>query len=204
MVDINNYREIVKGEIEILREEIEKFNQNHYTAKLNASDFLECVTPHLVSIERKIGRNSIEHINISTQIVDAICKKILIFTNLTSANSIVNKLSPSDIVKYYANQRENLTEALNICRKLENMNMDYAYHIKTFNKIKGDIERTCHEKGIETRTSTQKNIDYLKTVGTVTGGVAMETAGCLISLAVKVAIIVVIFLILMAIFGVER
>lgn len=204
MVDINNYREIVKGEIEILREEIEKFNQNHYTAKLNASDFLECVTPHLVSIERKIGRNSIEHINISTQIVDAICKKILVFTNLTSADSIVNKLSPSDIVKYYANQRENLTEALNICRKLENMNMDYAYHIKTFNKIKGDIERTCHEKGIETRTSTQKNIDYLKTVGTVTGGVAMETAGCLISMAVKVAIIVVIFLILMAIFGVER
>lgn len=204
MVDINNYREIVKGEIEILREEIEKFNQNHYTAKLNASDFLECVTPHLVSIERKIGRNSIEHINISTQIVDAICKKILVLTNLTSANSIVNKLSPSDIVKYYANQRENLTEALNICRKLENMNMDYAYHIKTFNKIKGDIERTCHEKGIETRTSTQKNIDYLKTVGTVTGGVAMETAGCLISMAVKVAIIVVIFLILMAIFGVER
>lgn len=204
MVDINNHCEIVKGEIEILREEIEKFNQNHNTAKLNASDFLECVTPHLVSIERKIGRNSIEHISISTQIVDAICKKILVFTNPTFADSIVNKLSPSDMVKYYANQRENLTEALNICRKLENMNMDYEYHIKTFNKIKGDIERTCYEKGIETRTSTQKNIDHLKTVGTVTGEVAMETAGCLISMAVKVAIILVVFLILMAIFGVER
>ena len=63
MVDINNYREIVKGEIEILREEIEKFNQQHYSAKLNASDFLECVTPHLDSIGRKTGRNSIEYIN---------------------------------------------------------------------------------------------------------------------------------------------
>ena len=204
MVDINNYCEIVKGEIEILREEIEKFNQQYYSAKLNASDFLECVTPHLDSIERKTGRNSIEYINISTQIVDAICKKVLAFTNLTSADSIVDKLSPSDMVKFYASQRENLTEALNIFRRLENMNMDYAYRVKAFNKTKDDIEKSCREKGIETRTLTQKNIDHSKTVGAVTGEVTMEAAGCLISMAVKVAIILVIFLILMAIFGVER
>lgn len=119
-------------------------------------------------------------------------------------DNIIDKLSPSDTVKYYANQREILIEVLNICRRLENMNMDYAYRIKTFHKIKDDIEKTCREKGIETRTSTQKNIDHLKTVGVVTGEVAMETAGCLISMVVKVAIILVIFLILMAIFGVKR
>ena len=94
MVDINNYREIVKGEIEILREEIEKIQiSSIISAKIETHQtFLECVTPHLDSIERKNWiENSIEYINISTQIVDAICKKVLAFTNLTSADSIVDK-----------------------------------------------------------------------------------------------------------------
>ncbi len=59
------------------------------------------------------------------------------------------------------------------------------------------------KKGIDTRTSKQKSIDHLKTAGAVTGIVAKETAGCAIGLAIKVGIVIVIFLILMAIFGVK-
>ena len=197
------YRDIVKGEMEIIYDEIEQFNQTNNTTNLSASVFLDRVSHHLVSIEQKLGRNSIEYIDISTKIVDVICNRLIAYTNLSSTDSIISKLSASETVKFYANQRENFVEALRICRKLENMNMDYAYRMKVFNKVKGDIESTCSEKGIETRTTTQKNIDQLKTVGSVTGEVALETAGCLVSMVVKIAIILVIFLILMAIFGVE-
>lgn len=197
------YRDIVKGEMEIIYDEIEQINQTNNTANLSASVFLDRVSHHLVSIEQKLGRNSIEYIDISTKIVDVICNRLIAYTNLSSADSIISKLSASETVKFYANQRENLVEALRICRKLEIMNMDYAYRMKVFNKVKGDIESICLEKGIETRTTAQKNIDQLKTVGSVTGEVALETAGCLVTMAIKIAIIVVIFLILMAIFGVE-
>lgn len=197
------YRDIVKGEMEIIYDEIEQFNQTNNTANLSASIFLDRVSHHLVSIEQKLGRNSIEYIDISTKIVDVICNRLIAYTNLSSADSIISKLSASETVKFYANQRENFVEALRVCRKLENMNMDYAYRMKVFNKVKSNIENICHEKGIEIRTTVQKNIDKLKTVGSVAGVVALETAGCLVTIAVKFAIILVIFLILMAIFGVE-
>lgn len=197
------YRDIVKGEMEIIYDEIEQFNQTNNSVNLSASDFLDRVSHHLVSIEQKLGRNSIEYIGISTKLVDVICNRLIAYTDLLSSDSIISKLSASETVKFYANQREYFVEALRVCRKLENMNMDYAYRMKVFNKVKGDIESRCHEKGIETRTTIQKNIDQLKTVGSVTGEVALETAGCLVSMAVKIAIILVIFLILMAIFGVE-
>lgn len=191
------YRDIVKGEMEIIYDEIEQFNQTNNTANLSASIFLDRVSHHLVSIEQKLGRNSIEYIDISTKIVDVICNRLIAYTNLSSADSIISKLSASETVKFYANQRENFVEALRVCRKLENMNMDYAYRMKVFNKVKSNIENICHEKGIEIRTTVQKNIDKLKTVGSVAGVVALETAGCLVTIAVKFAIILVIFLILM-------
>lgn len=198
------YRDIVKGEMEIIYDEIEQFYQTNNTANFSASAFLDRVSHHLVSIEQKLGKNSIEHIDITTKIVDVICNRLIAYTNLSYTDSIISNLSASETVKFFADQRENFVEALRICRKLENMNMDYAYRMKVFNKVKGDIESTCREKGIETRTTTQKNIDQLKAVGSVTGEVASETAGCLVSMAVKIAIILVIFLILMAIFGVEH
>lgn len=197
------YRDIVTGEMEIIYDEIEQYNQTNNTANLSVSIFLDRVSHHLVSIEQKLGRNSIEYIDISTKIVDVICNRLIAYTNLSSADSIISKLSASETVKFYANQREDFVEALRICRKLENMNMDYAYRMKVFNKVKSDIENICHEKGIETRTAAQKSIDQLKTIGSVAGVVALETAGCLVTIAVKIAIILVIFLILMAIFGVE-
>lgn len=197
------YRDIVKGEIEIIYEEIEQFNQINYTANFNVSVFLDSVSRHLESIEHKLGINSFEYIDISTKIVDVICNRLIAYTNLSSADSIIRKLSASETVEYFANQRENFVEALRICRVLEKMNMDYAYRMKVFNKVKGDIEDACREKGIETRTTTQKNIDHLKMVGSVTGEVAKETAGCLATMALKIVILLVIFLILMAIFGVE-
>lgn len=152
------YRDIVKGEMEIIYDEIEQINQTNNTANLSASVFLDRVSHHLVSIEQKLGRNSIEYIDISTKIVDVICNRLIAYTNLSSADSIISKLSASETVKFYANQRENLVEALRICRKLEIMNMDYAYRMKVFNKVKGDIESICREKGIETRTTAQKTL----------------------------------------------
>ena len=200
---IEEYRDIIKGEVEIINEEITQFNQLHYTSKINASFFLDRVNHHLISIEQKVGKNSIEYINISTKIVDVICNRLIAYSNLSTMDSIIGKLSASEAVKFYANQRETLEEALRICRRLENMNMDYAYRMKVFNKFKGNLESACREKGVETRAPIQKNIDQLKTIGSVTGEVALETAGCLATLAVKVVIILAIFLILMAIFGVE-
>lgn len=197
------YRSIVKGEFEIIYDEIEQFDKTNYTANLSASVFFDKVSRHLASIEQKLGRNSIEYIDISTKIADVICKRLIAYTNLSSADNIISKLSASETVKFYANQRENFVEALRICRKIENMNIDYAYRMKVFNKVKSDIESACREKGIETRTTAQKNIDHLKTAGSVTGEVALETAGCLVTMAIKIAIILVIFFILMAIFGVE-
>ena len=197
------YRSIVKGEFEIIYDEIEQFDKTNYTANLSASVFFDKVSRHLASIEQKLGRNSIEYIDISTKIADVICKRLIAYTNLSSADNIISKLSASETVKFYANQRENFVEALRICRKIENMNIDYAYRMKVFNKVKSDIESACREKGIETRTTAQKNIDHLKTAGSVTGEVALETVGCLVTMAIKIAIILVIFLILMAIFGVE-
>lgn len=199
----DRYKDIVKGEIEIINDEIEQFNQTNYTANLSVSIFLDRVSHHLESIEQKLGRNSIEYIDISTKIVDVICNRLMAYLNLSSADSIISKLTASETVDFFANQRENFVEALGICRKLDKMNMDYAYRMKVFNKVKGDIEDACREKGIETRTTAQKNIDHLKTVGSVTGVVAKETAGCLATMALKIGIILVIFLILMAIFGVE-
>ena len=199
----DKYRDIVKGEIEIINDEIEQFNQTNYTANLSVSIFLDRVSCHMESIEQKLGRNSFEHIDFSTKIVDVICNRLIVYTNLSSADSIISKLSASETVDFFAKQRENFEEALHICRKLEKMNMDYAYRMKVFNKVKGDIEDACREKGIETRTTAQKNIDHLKMVGSVTGEVAKETAGCLATMALKIVILLVIFLILMAIFGVE-
>ena len=59
------------------------------------------------------------------------------------------------------------------------------------------------KKGIDIRTTTKKSIDQLKNVGAITGEVAKGTAGCAIELAIKIAIVVVIFMILMAIIGVK-
>ena len=144
----NPYRNIVEGEINIIHEEIKNFNKIYQTTNQDTFNFLECINPHLLSIEKKIGKNSTEYINISTQIVDTICNKILIFTNLSSDN-IINNLSDSDIIKFYAKEKENLVEALRICQKLEKMNIDYEYRIKIFNKTKDNIEKACQEKGID-------------------------------------------------------
>lgn len=199
----NNYNDIIRGEIEIIHEELDNLIHNPYTANIGVLPILENVTPHLASIETKIGKSSIDHINISTEIVDVISNRILAYIESCYSDNIITNLSAQETVKLYAIQRENLTEAIRICRKLENMNMDYAYRIKTFNETKKEIENLCNKKGIDTRTSTQKSIDNLKTVGAVTGVIAKETAGCAIGLVIKVAIVIVIFLILMAIFGVK-
>ena len=69
----DRYQDIVKGEIEIIYDEIVQFNQTNYTANLSLSNFLDRVSHHLESIEQKLGRNSFEYIDISTKIVDVIC-----------------------------------------------------------------------------------------------------------------------------------
>lgn len=199
----NKYSDIVKGEINIIHDEIEKFYHVPYTANLNVSNFLERVAPHLASIEQKLGKNSIDYIYISTLIVDIISERVLVYIKEESSASIVEKMSATETVKFYASQRDNLIEALNVCRMLEVMNIDYEYRIKTFNVLKNELENNCREKGIDTRTITQKTIERIQEVGIVTGVVAKETVGCVVELAIKIAIVVAIFWILMAIIGVK-
>ena len=94
------YCDIVKGEMKIINEEIELFNQAHYTTNLNVSDFLECVNHHLASIEQKIGKNSIEYINLSTNIIaktkcaknkNEMCKNFL-FHSIHQATTLCGRL----------------------------------------------------------------------------------------------------------------
>lgn len=200
---IKKYSSFVEGEVNVIAEEIEDFVKAPYSANLKALEFMNRVSPHMASIEHKSGRNSMDYINISTEIVDIVIERTLDYIGLSQSNNVLDSLSPSDTVKFYSHQRENLEEALDICRKLENLNMDYAYRIHIFNGAKEKIINKCKEKGIETRTTAQKSLDQLKSVGEVTGVVAKETAGCVLTLAIKVVIVVVFFLILMAIIGVK-
>ena len=100
----DKYRDIVKGEIEIINDEIEQFNQTNYTANLSVSIFLDRVSCHMESIEQKLGRNSFEHIDFSTKIVDVICNRLIVYTNLSSADSIISKLSASETVDFFVKQ----------------------------------------------------------------------------------------------------
>lgn len=199
----DDYLNIIKGEVDIIHEEINLFVSSELSASLNVTNFLERVKHHLDSIERKTGTNSIDYIKISTEIVEVISRRILEYTNFQNSDKVADKLSSSETVKFFAYQRSKLEEALDTCRKLEKMNMDYAYRMRIFNKTKEKIVNRCHDKSIDTRTSTQKGIDQLKAAGSVTGDIAVETAGCAIRLALQTAVIIVIFLILMAIFGVK-
>lgn len=197
------YNEAVNGEIMIIREELDNLCHAPYTPNLDIFPIIENIRPHLFSIEQKIGKPSIDHVNISTEIVAAISHRMLAYINTSYYNSIIDKLSVQETVEFYANQRNNLMEALRICKELEGWNMNYAYRIKNFNVIKNQIEVQCQQMGIDTRSSIQKSVDQFKTVGKVTEVVAKETAGCAIELAIKVAIIIVIFLILGTIIGVK-
>ncbi len=140
------YSDVIRGEIEIINEELATHLNKHVTPKLCTLALIEYVSPYLNSIEQKTDRSSIDHINISTEIVDAILNKILVYTNNSYSESVIDTLSAQDTVAFYANQRENLMEALRTCRKLENMNMDYAYRIKNFNPSKKEIEEYCLKK----------------------------------------------------------
>lgn len=198
-----NYNEVIAGEVKIIYEELDNLCRASYRNNIDLLAIIEKVTPHLASIEQKIGKSSIDHIHISTEIVDEISNKMLSCVSSSFSDSIIDRLSPKETVEFYANQRKNLMDAVVICRKLESWNMDYAYRIKKFNTIKKEIEDLCREKHIDTRTSMQKGVEQLKTVGEITGVVAKETAGCAIEFAIKIAIVIVIFLILMTIFGVK-
>ena len=96
----DKYRDIVKGEIEIIYDEIKQFEQTNYTVNLTTSIFFDRVSHHLVSIEQKLGRNSIEYIDISTKIVDVICNRLMAYLNLSSADSIISKLTASETVDF--------------------------------------------------------------------------------------------------------
>lgn len=198
----NNYSEVIKGEVEIIHDEIAKFQDSDCESILNASAFLDCLKDPFMSIENKIGTNSIDYINISTEVVDVALNKLLSFFDYSS-NYIAENKTATEMVQFYSNQRNNLEEALATFRILEHYNMDYAYRIKKFNKAKSEIEKLCIEKGIDIRTRAQKSIDQLKKVGAITGEVAKDATGFAIKLAIKVALILVAFLIIMAIIGVK-
>ena len=198
----NNYSEVVKGEVEIIHEGIEKFLDSDCESILDASSFLGSIKNPFMSIENKVGTNSIDYINISTEVVYATSNKLLSFFDYSSNQFAENK-SAHEMVQFFSDQRKNLEEALATFRILEHYNMDYAYRIKKFNKAKSEIENLCVEKGIDIRTKTQKSIEQLKKVGTITGEVAKDASGCAIKFVIEVAIVLVVFLIIMAIIGVK-
>ena len=60
------------------------------------------------------------------------------------------------------------------------------------------------EIGIDTRTAIQRSFDKFKNVGECAGIVAKETLGCVLVMTLKIAVVIVIFLGLMAIVGVGK
>lgn len=198
-----NYSDIICGEIKIIHEELESLCQTPCAINKDLLDLIERITAHLASIEQRVGKLSIDYINICTEIVDVVSNRILIYINGSFSEDAIDRLSAQETVKLYANQRQNLLDVYAICKKLESWNIDYSYRIKKFNPIKKSIEDLCREKHIDIRSSMQKSVDRLKSAGEITGVVVKETAGCAIGIAIKVAIVIVIFLILMAIFGVK-
>lgn len=195
-----NY-DIIKGEIDIIHEEFEKLDSQNFIIGLHFYDFLENIRRPLSSIENKIGTNSIEYITISTEIVDAILKRISVYTNDDSYNNIIRELTASETVKFYANQRKLLIEAYNVCDKIEFLNMDYAYRTRTFNPTKEYLRIKCKENGIDLRTSTQKKIDNFKAISTATSEIAKGAAGCAVEIVIKIVVVLLLFLIIMAIVG---
>lgn len=198
-----DYSDVICGEIKIIHEELDSLSQTPCDINIDLLDFIESITTHLASIEQKVGKISIDYINICTEIVDVVSNRILIYINGSFSEDDIDKLSAQETVELYANQRQNLIDAFAICKKLDSWNIDYSYRIKKFNPIKKSIEDLCEEKHIDTRSSMQKSVDRLKSAGEITGVVVKETAGCAIGIAIKVATVIVIFLILMAIFGVK-
>ena len=99
-----HYNDIIKGEIEIIHEELDNLIHNPYTVNIGVLPILENVTPHLASIEQKIGKSSIDHINISTEIVDVISNRILDYIESCYSDSLITNLSAQETVKLYANQ----------------------------------------------------------------------------------------------------
>ena len=204
-----NYDDIICGEIKIIHEELEILCQSPSAINKDLLVFIESITTHLASIEQKVGKFSIDYINICTEIVgvDAIryfaLREVPFGSDGSFSEDAIDKLSAQETVELYANQRQNLLDVFTICKKLESWNIDYSYRIKKFNPIKKNIEDLCREKHIDIRSSMQKSVDRLKSAGEITGVVVKETAGCAIGIAIKVAIVIVIFLILMAIFGVK-
>lgn len=127
-----SYNDIIGGEIKIIHEELDNLNRSSYSTMLDFSVVLQKIEPHLASIERKIGKSSIDHINISTEIVETISNRMLAYVDSSYSENIIDKLSAQETVSFYANQRENLLEAIKVCNKLEKLNMDYSYRIKNF------------------------------------------------------------------------
>lgn len=183
-----NYSELIRGEIEIIHEELDQLNTSSYTSSVDISTSLDNLTAHLQAIEMKIGYNSVDYINISTEIVDTISNLLLYSTDDSNSESIIENLSPLETASFYSSQRENLLEGINICRRMEKINMDYAYRLKRFNQTRTIIENRCKDRSIDIRTSSEKSIDQLKKAGTITTEIAKDTAGCLLEMAIKAII----------------
>lgn len=197
------YSDNVKGEVEIIHEEILGFKNSRISPILDFSKFINNTKNHLASMESKIGTNSIDYINISTEIVDAILDRLLSYVSFSDSNTSIDNVSATEMVQIYANKRKNLESAIEVIQTIEKLNMDYAYRIKKYNNVKEYIENKCRETGIDIRTTTQKSLDQLKVIGGFTGEMAKISAGCALELAIKIAIAIAVLFIIMAIIGVK-
>lgn len=195
-------REVTRGEFEIINDELVRLKNTKSIMEIDFNDLFDRLKPHLKSIENKTGVNSIALINASTFIVDAISIKIIELIEYYDQEQELEHLSTADTIEFIANRRRILIDAAEICRKMDKLNMDYAYRIKFFSHTEDEVERICKEKGIDPRSISQKRIDTLKSVGETTGEIAVETAGCALEMGIKIAIVMGIAMALMAIFGV--
>lgn len=86
MIDHNKtYNKVIDGEIKIIHEELDNLCQAPHTNSIDVLTVIENISPHLASIEQKIGKSSIDHINICTEIVDVISNRMLTYLNNVSS-----------------------------------------------------------------------------------------------------------------------
>lgn len=193
----------INGEINIIREEIHNLDLDRSFIQYDPLSFFNKFSSPLNSIQQKVGYNSIDNINISTEIVETISSYLLEITSAIDMPIDISQLTNEEIVRHLTDQKITMINAYKICTLLDSLNMDYSYRTREFCQTKETIENRCKKFDIDTRSTNQKTIDRLKIVGDISISATKEILGCSLEFILQACIVLIIFFIIMAIIGVK-
>lgn len=178
----------VRGEYNVIRNEINDFVSNpRYTYK-DVMPFLEQEKKHLKSIKDKLGKDDLFYVAISTDVVETCLKKIN-----DSLNSEKNKIARLSIkyepqyYSYYRELKDVSQDSWAILKELDKMAMEYQFRYEQYTPTYASIKATCDELGIDTRSAGAKLISAVDE-SPVTG-----CFGDLLGTIIKIVIVAFVF-----------